>query len=183
MARPQKWTAPKRLELIEKLNEAILVPEVEIRPGLLVRGDGLVKNISGNKNAKADWHSGCVNSTGYKGVGVPKANTCALVHRLVAEAFAPNPHSLDKVDHINGDILDNRAANLRWVTQRQNCRNKIDNRAGKLPGCTNIGGRNKLNPWQAQVKVGDKTIFLGNFATEKEAHSKYILYCKENGLW
>ena len=42
------------------------------------------------------------------------------VHRLVAEAFIPNPDGKDEVNHINGRRNDNRAANLEWVTRSEN---------------------------------------------------------------
>ena len=50
--------------------------------------------------------------------GIPK-----LVHRLVAEAFIPNPLGLTDVDHINGNRADNRIENLRWVSHKENCNN------------------------------------------------------------
>ena len=47
------------------------------------------------------------------------------VHRAVAELFIPNPENKSYVDHINTDRLDNRAENLRWVTQKENCNNSL----------------------------------------------------------
>lgn len=37
-----------------------------------------------------------------------------LLHRLVAQAFIPNPHNYYKIKHIDGDVTNNRADNLKW---------------------------------------------------------------------
>lgn len=63
-------------------------------------------------------------SSGYLHVGlrVPgEPKKTRRVHRLVCEAFhGPQPTPRHEVAHANGDGLDNRAGNLRWVTHREN---------------------------------------------------------------
>lgn len=50
------------------------------------------------------------------------------VHRLVAEAFIPNPDSKPEIDHINTVRNDNRVENLQWVTKQENARNPISSK-------------------------------------------------------
>lgn len=69
----------------------------------------------------------CNNGLGYKVVNLRKNNKYQMytVHRLVAEAFIPNPENKPCIDHINTIRDDNRVDNLRWVTYSENNLNII----------------------------------------------------------
>ncbi|MBQ2175275.1 MAG: HNH endonuclease [Alphaproteobacteria bacterium] len=54
-----------------------------------------------------------------------KGKTIAI-HRLVAEAFKPNPHNYPTVDHINRIRTDNRLENLRWAPMKLQAKNRIN---------------------------------------------------------
>lgn len=48
-----------------------------------------------------------------------------FIHRLIAEAFIPNPENKPYIDHINSIRDDNRIENLHWVTHKENLNNPI----------------------------------------------------------
>ncbi|MBQ8207049.1 MAG: HNH endonuclease [Bacilli bacterium] len=63
-----------------------------------------------------------VNRKGYSIVGLTKNSKTSTitVHRLVANAFIPNPNNLPQVDHINDNKKDNSINNLQWITNEDN---------------------------------------------------------------
>lgn len=59
---------------------------------------------------------------GYLKIGLYKDGVFNMkrVHRLVAQAFVPNPDNKPQVNHINEVKDDNRAENLNWMTNKEN---------------------------------------------------------------
>jgi hypothetical protein len=76
------------------------------------------------------------------------------------------------VDHVNGNPLDNRRANLRYCSQAENMRNtrvRSDNKSG-LKG---IAWDAKNKKWEARIQVNKRRVFLGRYGTAEEAHAAY----------
>ena len=63
-----------------------------------------------------------IDSVGYPVVGLNKEGNVKTVrvHRLVAEAFIPNPENFRVINHIDSDKTNNRIDNLEWCTHRHN---------------------------------------------------------------
>lgn len=59
---------------------------------------------------------------GYLQVGLYKDKKCKKrkVHRLVAEAYLPNPNNYDCINHKNENKTDNRAENIEWCSKAYN---------------------------------------------------------------
>ena len=79
-----------------------------------------VGNVYSIKNMK--YLKSWTTKNGYKQVrfSVDNKTYTKSVHRLVAEAFIPNPYDKSVVHHINEDKTDNRVENLMWVTNKEN---------------------------------------------------------------
>jgi hypothetical protein len=97
-----------------------------------VNEKGQIKNDKTNRILKP--HKG---TSGYYQIMLGRKTSPLYVHRIVAETFIENPNDLPQVDHINGDKLDNRVENLRWVSVSENCwsfgyKNRIENRKKKI---------------------------------------------------
>ena len=93
-----------------------------------------------------------------------------FMHRQIAK-FNSQPYpGKPWVDHINGDTLDNRKYNLRWVDARESAINRPNAiRPNGYKGIT----RTKSNRWQVYVTTHGRDIYIGIFNTREEAARAY----------
>ena len=86
---------------------------------------GVVRNVKSKKIVK-----GYVEKNGY--VRIKFENKClggivrTTIHRLVAEAFIPNPNNLTEVNHIDRNRANNCVENLEWCTHSENMKHSYN---------------------------------------------------------
>lgn len=96
------------------------------------------------------------------------------VHRLVAEAFLPNPLGYRCIDHIDGDKTNNHVINLRWCSDLINQNNPIT-RAKQRTTLRNKGS--KFAPIKIVGIKEDKSIIVYNTICEatKDGHLQSMI--------
>ena len=92
-------------------------------------------------------------------------NSTVKIHRIITDA----PKELD-VDHINGDVTDNRCSNLRLCTASTNTANsrlRSDNKTGFR------GVFFDKKKWVCRIGFQNQKLYFGRFETAEEAARKY----------
>lgn len=131
-------------------------------PTYAVRSDGTIRDLR-----TGTLHTGyCAN--GYRRFNLrnPNGTFNCLIHRVVAQAFIPNPDNLPEVDHINRIPHDNRVENLRWCSdeiQNQNKGVQVNNKLGER-NITFDGGY-----YRVSMKRFGKRVIHKRFATLESA--------------
>jgi len=87
----------------------------------------IVENNGGQQRRKERIMRLRIGRLGYLNVTLCRESITRVfsVHRLVAQAFIPNPENKPYVDHIDTDPSNNNVDNLRWVTQHENAMNPL----------------------------------------------------------
>lgn len=88
-------------------------------------------------------------------------------HRVVW-AIHYGEYPSGQIDHINGDRLDNRIANLRDVTNAENARNMAMSSLNSS-GVSGVYLHRQTGKWCAQIRAFGKTIGLGLFSDKADA--------------
>ena len=131
-----------------------------------VSSEGQVFSVLKNK-IKEMW----ADKNGYLKVGLYRGikGQQKSVHRLVAQAFIPNPENKPEIDHIDTNPTNNAVYNLRWVTRYENRHNPISMlKYAEIDHRTNLGKRGKLQPQTKPIRCIElNKIFWGTFEAER----------------
>jgi hypothetical protein len=111
------------------------------------------------------------NAGGYLVISI--FNKSCYAHRL-AWLFSYGEWPQGAIDHINGNKLDNRAANLRLCEAATNQQNIRAAKSGNLTGLLGVTPCNESGRYVASIMVDGRRIHLGRFDTPDLAHAAYL---------
>ena len=138
-------------------------------------GDYAVSNCGRVKNTKTERIlKPVIDQRGYGRVCLFTMNRDKRykVHRLVAQAFIPNPNKLPQVNHKDGNKQNNAVENLEWITNEDNMKHANENglREGHHLFC-----ESKKKPIVAtNVKTGEEIEYDSILAAGKSLGTRHI---------
>lgn len=85
------------------------------------------------------------------------------VHRLVAQAFIPNPDNKPEVNHKDGNRLNNCLSNLEWVTKVENMKHAVETKL-----INNLFGEQSRNFKGTTICIDMEGKIVGKYNGNKE---------------
>lgn len=141
-----------------------------------------VNTFNGFRTTKGKVLKPLLSNTGYYRVDLKRnqSDNYVSIHKLVAEAFVPNPNNYTVINHKDNDRLNNYATNLEWCTQSYNVKYAyINGNAKSTPGCFKKGNiphnRKKISQYDLEgnfIKTYDsiKQASLLNNTSDSNIH-------------
>ena len=128
------------------------------------RDGKLFRKTDRNNRFKTGQRAGCLLKTGYRIVEID--SKAVSEHRII---YLMHYGYLPKViDHIDGNILNNKIENLREATIAQNCWN-TKRSTSNTSGIKGVSFRKDRNVWIARLQANAKSIYLGYFKSKDDA--------------
>lgn len=131
----------------------------------------LIDDEDADRVLGSSWRLRVIHGNNYAIAYVPEmyaelGQRSTMLHRLILR-----PPKWQRVDHRNGDGLDNRRENLRIVTNTQNLQNSVSRRGtSQYKGVSWIKRR---GVWSAQIRYDGKNRFIGHYTDEVTAARAY----------
>lgn len=159
----------KPLPVLQGLNslEARYAQELELKREIQLT-QGKVAIVDGEDYEKISKYKWNLHNAGYAHRNPLEDNLSTLMHRVV---FDLKKGDKSEIDHINGNRLDNRRCNLRFVTRSKNNMNRrVTNGASGYKG---VSWFKPVKKWRVYIKLNGKQKCLGYFSDKKAAAQAY----------
>jgi hypothetical protein len=120
--------------------------------------------------------AGCADGRGYLHICINGIQYYA--HRLIWKLVSGS-EPIEEVDHKDRDPTNYRWRNLREATRQQGLFNSNARKTGHSKGTYRMT-KGKWSRWIAQIQHNGRTVYLGHFETEQEAHEAYCAAARKH---
>lgn len=124
------------------------------------------------------WHI----ANGYVTRNLPGGRGRARPTRLHREVLGLRPGDEEIIDHINGNRLDNRKANLRIASTKLNSENRAILNGVGTSRYRGVCWDKSRQRWKAYTRMAGRMCNVGYFSTEQEAADAIVAYRTANGI-
>ena len=195
--KPFRWEDKRAKEAYVTIKQALTPPTVnEVWKSIkghdekyMVSNYGRVKSLNrlvnkrdGQRIVKEKFLSININNKGYCQVSLTTKHKPKLhfIHRLVGEAFIPNPKNKPNINHKDLNPYNNSVGNLEWCTQKENVKHAIDN--GRYENVFKVAKNKKPKDFNNHLRKSVVQLDInGNFIKEWDGIGNASKHFKTNG--